>query len=202
MKTRLIIVMLLMAISVFGQTNQTSVEAFKRSYELEDSADYAMAIKVLKDIFVDSSYEFNIRLGWLSYLSEDYINSHKYYERAIELLPYAIEAKLGSVLPLAAMGNWNEVITIYEQILAIDPQNTLTNYRIGVIYYERGEFDKAFPYVEKVVNLYPFDYDSVILFAWINLRLSNFRQAEVLFDKSLLILPDNESATEGLKLIQ
>lgn len=202
MKTTLTIVILVIAASVFGQTNQTSVEAFKRSYELEDSADYDMAIKVLKDIFDDNSYEINIRLGWLNYLSEDYLNAQKYYEKATELLPYAIEAKLGSVLPLAAMGNWNEVVTIYEQILAIDSQNTLVNYRLGAIYYERGEFDKAFSYVEKVVNLYPFDYDSVILFAWVNLRLNNFRKAEVLFNKSLLILPDNESAIEGLKLIQ
>jgi len=53
-----------------------------------------------------------------------------------------------------------------------------------------------------VVNLYPFAYDSVILLAWINLQMKDYRKAKVLFNKSLLIRPGNKSALEGLELIQ
>ena len=51
------------------------------------------------------------------------------------------------------------------------------------------------------VNLYPFDYDSVIMLAWTNFQLNKFREAKVLFNKSLLIRPGDESALEGLGLM-
>jgi tetratricopeptide (TPR) repeat protein len=76
------------------------------------------------------------------------------------------------------------------------------NYRVGLIYYNRGEFAKADPYLEKVVNLYPFDYDGLLLLAWNKLSLQKSREAKVLFQKVLLNNPGDESATEGLKLIK
>jgi tetratricopeptide (TPR) repeat protein len=197
-----LIILILITTPVFGQGNNGHETKFKASYELEAAAKYDQAIAALEQVYDENSYEINLRLGWLNYLGGDYPASQQYYSKAINLLPYAIEAKLGYVLPVSALGNWNEVVKVYESILVIDPQNTLTNYRLGLIYYERGEFEKAFSYVEKVVNLYPFDYDSVVLFAWINLKMSDFRKAKVLFSKSLLIVPGNESAMAGLKLIQ
>ena len=185
-----------------GQENLDPEAIFSSSYTLEAEENYQEAFEVLASIYDPASYELNLRLGWLSYLNGEYPASRDYYSRAVGLFPYAIEAKLGYVLPVAAQGNWNEVVEIYNQILKIDPQNTLVNYRMGLISYERGEYEAAFHYVEKVVNLYPFDYDSVILFAWIHLKMGDFRKAEVLFKKSLLIYPGNESANEGLLLIQ
>ena len=89
-----------------------------------------------------------------------------------------------------------------KEVLKTDPQNTLANYKLGLLYYNRAEYDLAKKHVEKVVNLYPFDYDSVILLAWVNLKMEDYRKAKILFNKSLLIYPGNESAQEGLKLIQ
>jgi tetratricopeptide (TPR) repeat protein len=117
-------------------------------------------------------------------------------------MPYAIEAKLGYVLPVSAMGNWDEVVKTYEKILEIDPQNSLVNYRMGAIFYERKLYEKAFNYCEKTVNQYPFDFDSVILLAWIHYQMGNLREAEVLFKKSMLIKPNNSSAEQGLSLIK
>ncbi len=202
MKNIKLILLVLIASPVFGQGNSNLEEQFKASYKFEADANYGEAFKALEQVYAENSYELNLKLGWLSYLKADYPSSQTYYGKAMKLLPYAIEAKLGYVMPVGALGNWNEVIRVYEEILIIDPQNTLVNYRLGLIYYERSDFKKAFPYVEKVVNLYPFDYDSVILFAWINLKMSDFRKAEILFNKSLLISPGNESALAGLKLIQ
>jgi tetratricopeptide (TPR) repeat protein len=120
---------------------------------------------------------------------------------ATDLLPYSIEAKLGLALPLSGLGHWNQVTELYQQILQIDPQNSLVNYRLGSIAYTRNNYEQAFAYLEKVVNQYPMDYDSVILFAWTNYRLSKLRQAKVLFQKALLLKPNDESARQGLQLI-
>ena len=76
------------------------------------------------------------------------------------------------------------------------------NYRLGLIYYNRKNYEKASVYLEKVVNLYPFDYDSLILFAWNNFMLQKTREARVLFNKVLMYNPGDQSALDGLKLIK
>jgi tetratricopeptide (TPR) repeat protein len=73
---------------------------------------------------------------------------------------------------------------------------------MGMIYYGKQEYAKAEKYFEKVVNLYPFDYDSNIMFAWTNLKLGRYREAQVLFNKVLMLRPDDQSALEGLGLIK
>lgn len=100
------------------------------------------------------------------------------------------------------MARWDDIITMYETILKIDPQNSLVNYRLGLIYYNRGQYERADPYIEKVVNLYPFDYDSLLLFAWNKLMLQRSREARVLFQKVLLANPGDESALRGLEMLR
>ena len=90
----------------------------------------------------------------------------------------------------------------YKKILEIDPQNSLANYKLGYIYYDKKDFQTAFKYFEKVVNLYPFDYDGLIMFAWTNLQLGKSREAKILFKKVLLLSPGDQSATTGLELIK
>jgi tetratricopeptide (TPR) repeat protein len=203
MKT-LIILSLIIVIgdSLHGQALDQTIQAFKESYAAEADSNFALAIQMMEEVYRDNSYELNLRLGWLNYLNHDYSKSSEYYQKSIDLLPYAFEAKLGYVLPQAAMGNWTNVLNVYEKILKADPQNTLVNYRMGFIYYQREDYQKAFHYLEKVVNLYPFDYDSVVLFAWTNYHLGKLREAKVLFEKTLMIRPEDLSSREGLDLIK
>ena len=55
---------------------------------------------------------------------------------------------------------------------------------------------------EKVVNLYPFDYDSIHMLAWTKFKLGQLGEAKQLFAKALRIRPGDESATEGYNLIK
>ncbi len=193
---------LAVAHGVSGQVLPPEISAFEQSYAAEASGSYPEAIARLEPFLTNTHYEVSLRLGWLHYLNGDFPLSVKHYRQAMKLMPYAIEPKLGYVLPLAGLGNWDEVMAIYEEILHIDPQNTLVHYRMGVIFYERGNFEEAFRHVEKVVNLYPFDYDSVVLFAWIHLRMQRLEKAKILFQKALMIQPPSESAREGLRLLE
>ena len=202
MKKYIIIPLLAIATTLSAQTTTELQSTFSSSYVHEEAKEYDAAIKDLQNHYDASSYEINVRLGWLNYFAGDFPNSLKYYKIAMELMPYSIEAKLGYILPLAAQGNWNEVVSIYHEVLKTDPQNSYANYKLGAIYYERAQYEKAKSHAEKVVNMYPFDKDAVILLAWINLKMEDYRKAKILFNKSLLISPDNASAIEGLKLIQ
>lgn len=187
---------------MFGQTFEATQQAFIKSYDYETQGNYAKASEELKKVYVADSYEINLRLGWLNYLQGQFTESSSYYLKAISLKPFSIEAKFGYVYPLAAAGNWALLKTQYFEIIKIDPQNTLANYRLGLIFYNAGDFQTAFKYLEKVVNLYPFDYDSMVLFAWTNLKTGKLREAEILFKKVLLIKPNDESATQGLGMLK
>jgi tetratricopeptide (TPR) repeat protein len=177
-------------------------DAFSKSHNYEARGNFTDAVLTLKKIYAEDSYEINLRLGWVTYLAGFFTESVGYYQKANNLKPYALEPKFGLVYPLASLGNWDQVIMQYNEILKIDPQNTTANYRMGSIYYERRDFAKAEKFLEKVVNLYPFDHDSLLLFAWTNLKLGRFREAQVLFNKVLLNKPHDSSALEGLSLIK
>lgn len=187
----------------YGQSDFNATrDAFQRSYIQEATGEYIAAINSLKSVYDEKSYELNLRLGWVTYLSGGFTESKAYYLRAISLMPYAIEPRLGFVYPAAAMGNWTEVIAQYEKILEITPNYSLVLHRLGLIYYGRNEFEKALKHFEKVVNLFPFDYDGLTMLAWTHFRLNNTREARVLFQKALLNTPGGSSALEGLQLIK
>jgi tetratricopeptide (TPR) repeat protein len=117
-------------------------------------------------------------------------------------MPYSIEARFGYVYPAAAQGNWDQVIAKYQEVLKIDASNYTANYKLGGIYYTRKDYTSAFKYFEKLVNMYPFDYDALHMFAWTNFQMGKLREAKVLFNKTLLNKPGDASATEGLGLIK
>ncbi len=176
--------------------------AFKQSYSLEAKSEYTKAIAVLKEVYDENSYEINLRLGWLCYSAGQFAQSMSYYQNAINLKPYSVEAKLGYVLPASAAGNWDQVVVQYKKILEYDAQNSLVNFRLGMIYYGRKDYQTAQKYFERVVNLYPFDYDGNAMLAWSYLQMGKMREARVVFGKALLIRPDDASVLEGLSLIK
>jgi tetratricopeptide (TPR) repeat protein len=191
---------LLLAGQLVAQDNV--INAFKQSYDLEKTGNFKAAADRLKTVYQADGYEINLRLGWLSYQGGQLKESIDYYQKAVNLKPYAVEPKLGLALPLSMQGQWDKIIELYQKILQTDPQNSLVNYRLGLIYYNQGNYDKADPYIEKVVNLYPFDYDGLLLLAWNKLNLQKTRESKVLFQKVLMNNPGDESALEGLKLIK
>jgi tetratricopeptide (TPR) repeat protein len=201
LKKILLIVLLAGFYNLNAQTNKYST-AFYKSYEFEKTANYTGAIKELVGIYSANDYFINIRLGWLFYLSKNYSESLKYYQKAIVLKPYAIEAKFGCIKPLSALEKWDKVEDQYLEILKIDPQNSIANYWLGVIYYNRKDYISSNRLFEKVVNLYPLDYDSVIMLAWTKLNLGKTNEAKVLFNHALTLRQNDKSAFDGLKLIK
>jgi tetratricopeptide (TPR) repeat protein len=185
-----------------AQDYKTLQDVFVSSYAYEKNSNFIKAIDVLKVVYDAQSYEINVRLGWLYYNAQNYTESMIYYTKASQLKPYSIEAKFGYALPASALGNWNQVLNKYNEILKIDENNYTANYRIGLIYYNRKDYATAYKNFEKLANMYPFDYDATHMYAWTNYRLGKLREAKILFNKTLLIKPGDASALEGLGLIK
>ena len=188
--------------TVNAQDSQKVIDAFEKSYELEEEGEYNQAISELKSVYQDDSYELNLRIAWLSYQSGQFNESTAFYNKAINLKPYAIEARFGITYPLSALGKWDQIINQYKKILEIDENNTTANYKLGSIYYSRKKYDLAEKHFMNVINLYPFDYDSLLMLAWTKLQQGQNDKAKVLFNKVLMYNPDDESALEGLELLE
>ncbi len=199
-KSSLLAILFFLGGIVYAQ--ESLIKAFQESYVLENKAEYSKAINTLKNVYQEDSYEINLRLGWLSYEAGKFTESVSFYNKAISLMPYAEEPKFGLIYPKSALGKWDDIIELYKEILKISPNNTTANYRLGLIYYERKDYKNALPYMEKVVNLYPFGYDGLLTYAWTNLQLGKLRKAKVLFQKVLLLSPEDASAKEGLQRIR
>lgn len=200
-KTLLSAFLLTMAVTLNAQHITELQSAYSKSYTAENQNDYTLAISEVESIYKEDDYISNIRLGWLNYLSKKYNESIPYYLKAIALKPGAIEARLGCVKPLSAIENWEKVKEQYLEILKIDPLNRTANYWLGVIYFNRKDFKTAINLFEKVVSLFPLEYDSVIMLAWSKLNNSNYADSKILFEKALIIRPNDPSASNGMQLI-
>lgn len=192
--------MLSCAMNTYAQ--ELTQKAFEMSYAYEKNYNYTSACQSLLEVYNEKSYELNLRIGYLKYMAGQHTEAINYYNKAIALMPYAIEPRLGITYPLAANNKWDDVVNQYQAILKIDNKNTVVCYKLGTIYYNKKKYSQAYTLFERVVNLYPFDYDGLLMYAWCNYRLGKLPQAKLLFKKVLWISPNDKSANEGLALIK
>lgn len=197
-----IVIAIIFSSNLIAQDLDKMITGFATSYDYEYAAKYADAIKEIEKVYSDKSYECNVRLGWLNYMNAKSAVAITYYQKAIALMPYAIEARLGIVYPLSAMENWNEVIKQYQEVLKIAPENTKANYNLGYIYFNREQYSEAKKYFDKYMNLFPMEYDGVLMSAWTYFKLGKTAEAKLLFKKVMILSPNNASAKEGLGLIK
>lgn len=185
-----------------AQTQKELQDAFGKSYTLESEKKYDDAIKTLNAVVNEKNYEVNLRLGWLNYLAGKYDKSIAHYSACILIMPSSTEALWGVINPYSAKEDWLKVEKSYLSILKLDPKNSTANYRLGLIYYYRKNYSTAKKYFNVSLNLYPFDYNSLLMSGWTSYFLGRMQEAKVLFNKVLLNQPNDSSALEGLSLIK
>ena len=196
---KLIIVLAIMVSgSAEAQTSDEMQLAFKNSYTNENKLNYTAAIANLQKVYKSDSYETNLRLGWLQCLAKQYSVSMDYYQKAIDLKKFSIEARLGYIKPANEAKQYDKAYAKYEEILKIDPYNATANYWVGITFYTLKKYDISAKYFELVVNMYPFDYDSNHMLAWSYLNLGRMAEANILFTKALYNRPNDASAMLGL----
>ncbi|MEI7977619.1 MAG: tetratricopeptide repeat protein [Bacteroidota bacterium] len=176
--------------------------AFATSLGFENKTNYTAAIANIMEVYNPTSYEINLRLGWLHYCAGLHNDSKKFYKIAVDLMPFSVEAKFGYIYPLSLLNEWDEVANQYNSILKIDPNNSYALYALGMVYYNGKLYEKAHKCFTLLVNLYPFSYDGLHMLAWTNYRLTKLKEAKLLFNKVLLIAPNDSSSLEGLALIK
>jgi len=202
LKKSLLVIVLFISATNFAQDYKSLQDAFQKSINYESKQDYINAIDVLKPLVSATNYEVNVRLGWLYYLAGKNNESVTYYTKAIALKPVAVEPLLGITYPYGELKKWTELQSTYQKIIILDPKNTTANYRLGLSAYYGKNYVLAKKYFDIVLNLYPLDYNTLLMSAWTNYFLGKSSEAKILFNKVLMISPDDKSATEGLTLIK
>lgn len=203
LRNKLTILLMLLSVQVSYAQEKTALQSsFIESFTLESSQSYSKAAEALMKQYSSESYEVNLRLGWLYYKASDYKKSDQYYAVAMELMPYAVEAKLGATLPKSELNEWDAVLQLYQEILTIDKKNNIALYNAGLIYYNRASFGEAYELFKELNNLYPTDYSALLMHAWSALKLGKSRESKVLLNSLLLFYPNDASATEALELLK
>ncbi len=194
--------MMLLASDAISQASKPLAAAFKASYDYENAKNYDAAVNTLTAVYNETSYELNLRLGWLYYMSGKHKESVAYYQKAVSLMPAATEPLWGIINPYAKMEDWHAVEKTYMSILKLDAKNSKASYNLGLIYFYRKDYVNAKKYFDIGLNLSPFGYHNLLMSAWTNYYLGNKNEASVLFNKTLLYNPNDKSALEGLGLIK
>lgn len=195
------ICLLMIALNVQAQTSNL-MDAFAKSYTLEANKKYDDAISTLNKVYDANSYETNLRLGWLCYLAGKQKESVSFYEKAVYLMPSATEPLWAILKPLTVLKQWDDCEKYYMKIVKLDPKNSVANYQLGLIYFNRKNYLNAKQYFDVSLILFPFDYDNMLMSAWTQLYLERKADAKALFNKVLLYRPNDASALEGLKQIK
>lgn len=202
LKKTLITFCIFLSIQSFAQDSKALQYAFSKSYTYESKYQYDEAIKVIKELYNEKSYPINMRLGWLYYLSKNYSSSISYYQKAGALMPASAEALWALVSPQIALEKWTDVEKTYLAIVKLEPKSATAHYKLGMIYYYRKNYSTAKKYFDIALNLYPMDYDILLMSAWNNYFLGNVNEAKILFNRVLVVSPGDTSAVEGLSLIK
>ncbi len=200
-KKAILLLLTIFTLHTKAQTKEV-LSAFSKSYDYEAIAKYDAAISELNTVYIATSYETNLRLGWLNYLAGKTKESISFYQKAISLMPAATEPKWAIITVYTKTENWTEIEKTYLSILKLDTKNATANYNLGLIYYYRKDYFSAKKYFDVALNISPFGYNNMLMSGWANYFLGNKNEAKILFNKTLLYSPNDASALQGLSLIK
>jgi tetratricopeptide (TPR) repeat protein len=88
-------------------------------------------------------------------------------------------------------GNKSEAILYYFKILDLDPIDLVTHYRLGLVYHDLNEFQKALDCYKKVTDNAPDFVDAILASANATFSLGHTEDALALYESALSITPED-----------
>ena len=176
-------------------------DLYKRSYTLEAKGKYSEALAAISSLSqsLRRSYFFQMRVGWLRYMSGKYSASVDAYKAAAALQPAAVETYLGMTLPLMAARKWKDAEGAAGRALRLAPGNYLATTRLAWIQYNLGRFADAERTYRAVLKLYPSDLEMNAGLGWAVLKQGRKAAAARIFTSVLTRSPEYATARTGLE---
>jgi tetratricopeptide (TPR) repeat protein len=176
------------------------VDPWAESYRLEALTQYDSAATALAPIIkANPRHEFAIlRQGWLNYLRGAHNESIRDYQKALDINPASLDARLGLMLPLIAQQRWREVASHANKVLAVAPWNYYAHVRLMISEEGERKWDTLAKHAAKVSQHYPSDATVLVYLARANVWMQKDKEARRAYERVLERVPNHIEALQYL----
>ncbi len=172
---------------------------WKRSHDMEAKGDYEEAAAIIKPWAASDDEYAILRYAYLKYMQGEYNESIDYYEKAIELNPKSLSAKLGITLPQIAQGRWRQVKIYTRQVLVRSDWNYTAHLRLMMAEEGTKKWHTLDKHAGKLVEIYPGDSAAYVYLARANAWQGDEPVAKAAYKEVLHRSPDHLEADTYLK---
>lgn len=176
-------------------------DPWTESYRYEYIGKYAEALALIEPFATRQPInEFAImRSAWLLHLQGKYAEAEKRYQRAAEVNPRSIEARLGIMLPQMALYRWNDAIQTGRKVLADSPWNYTAHLRIMICEEALSRWEDLSKHAAEVSARFPTDATLLVYWARAEAALKRTRKAKELYAQVLERVPGHIEAGNYIK---
>lgn len=194
-------IVVLLAFMFAPMTVLSGVNPWAESFRLEALTQYESAAKSLEKIIKDNpNNEFAIlRHGWLNYLRGAHNESIRDYQKALDINPDSLDARLGLMLPLLAQQRWREVASHANKVLQVAPWNYYAHMRLMISEEGEKKWDTLAKHANKVSQRYPSDPTVLVYLARANVWMKNDSAARRAYEQVLERVPGHIEAMQYLE---
>ena len=200
MNIRMIQIIAAFIIIFTNSISWAAMDPWTESYRLEALSQYDNAAKVMGSIIKNNpKNNFAVsRRGWLNYLRGVHNESIRDYQKALDINPKSLDARLGLLLPLIAQQRWREVSSNANKALKVAPWNYYAHVRLMVSEEGEKKWDTLAKHARNVSQRYPSDATVLVYLARANDWMKNNKEARRAYEKVLERVPGHIEATQYL----
>jgi tetratricopeptide (TPR) repeat protein len=179
---------------------QSATDPWAESYRLEALTQYDSAAKALEPVLKKNpQHEFAIlRHGWLNYLRGAHNEAIADYQKALDINPTSLDARLGLMLPLIAQQRWREVASHAEKVLAVAPWNYYAHVRLMISEEGERKWDSLEKHALRVSQHYPSDATVLVYLARAYVWQKKDKEARRAYEQVLERVPNHIEALQYL----
>lgn len=196
-KSSVLIFVSLFSVSLSGLAHSGSHnDIWKKSHYFEKQGDYEKAASVIK-AKVDANDEYALlRYAHLKYEQGEYNESIDAYDRAMEISPKSLDAKLGILLPYIAQQRWRQVMIYTRQILVLSDWNYAAHENLMMAEEKTKKWHTLNRHAARLSKVYPTNAEVLAYYGRAKDWQGDKRVAKAAYAKVLMREPENAEAMD------
>lgn len=198
---RLALVSALMLALSASITQANSDDNWALSYQLEAKQKYAEAQKVMESVS-DTGRDAELlalRNGWLLYLQDNYSDAIRAYNKALQINPRSLDARLGFTLPLMAQSRWQEAARQAQLALDQASGNYTAHLRLLACELALQQWDQLRTHAQQLNALFPAEHLPWLYLGYALQNKGKNNEARSAFQQVLIRSPENGDAKTAMQ---
>jgi tetratricopeptide (TPR) repeat protein len=112
------------------------------------------------------------------------------FYRGVSIAPENIMPKNNLATEMVERKMYDEAITLYQQVLARNPNYWMASYNLGYVYYKLGRYEEAETYLARSIELNQVDSDQFARLALVRIKLGRLDEAADLLRQAIEMRPN------------